>query len=172
MSIEAENNNHAPHAALRAYTCYTPSSPLSPALSFSLFLSLAAFPLSASLNAFYLESQVQSRSPPSIPLMLDIESLLPLIPTPFQGNKSFIAFSNLGDADALTKTWKVRLFISRHTHHLHSISLGLHQGRQFSRAGTAPREPQLASMAPPKPDGRRRQCQVKTGVQKTEQVHE
>ncbi|KAI0245842.1 hypothetical protein BJV78DRAFT_1277357 [Lactifluus subvellereus] len=29
------------------------------------------------------------------------------MPHPFQGNKSFIAFSNLGDADALTKTWKV-----------------------------------------------------------------
>jgi GATA-binding protein len=24
-----------------------------------------------------------------------------------QGNKSFVAFSNLGEADALTKTWKV-----------------------------------------------------------------
>ena len=24
-----------------------------------------------------------------------------------QGNKSFIAFSNLGDTDSLTKTWKV-----------------------------------------------------------------
>ncbi|KAH9963547.1 hypothetical protein BC827DRAFT_1266313 [Russula dissimulans] len=29
------------------------------------------------------------------------------MPHPFQGNKSFIAFSNLGDTDALTKTWKV-----------------------------------------------------------------
>jgi hypothetical protein len=47
--------------------------------------------------------------------MLDIESLLPLMPHPFQGNKSFIAFSNLADADSLTKTWKVRLYvISRH----------------------------------------------------------
>ena len=48
--------------------------------------------------------------------------------------------------------------------------LGLHQGRQLSRAGAASREPQLASMAPAKPDGRRRQCQVKAGVQETEQV--
>ena len=39
--------------------------------------------------------------------MHDIEPFLPMIPHPFQGNKSFIAFSNLGDADALTKTWKV-----------------------------------------------------------------
>lgn len=42
-------------------------------------------------------------------LMLDIQSLFSLMSQPFQGNKSFIAFSNLGDADALTKTWKVRL---------------------------------------------------------------
>ncbi|KAI0297069.1 hypothetical protein B0F90DRAFT_1669623 [Multifurca ochricompacta] len=39
--------------------------------------------------------------------MLDLQSFLPLIPHTFQGNKSFIAFSNLGDGDALTKTWKV-----------------------------------------------------------------
>ncbi|KAH9962509.1 hypothetical protein BGW80DRAFT_1355671 [Lactifluus volemus] len=38
--------------------------------------------------------------------MPDVHSLLPLIPHPFQGNKSFIAFSNLGDADTLTKTWE------------------------------------------------------------------
>lgn len=25
-----------------------------------------------------------------------------------QGNKSFVAFSNLGDTESLTKTWKVR----------------------------------------------------------------
>lgn len=31
----------------------------------------------------------------------------------FQGNKSFVAFSNLGETDSLTKTWKVRsIFIS------------------------------------------------------------
>ncbi|KAI0321928.1 hypothetical protein OF83DRAFT_1080557 [Amylostereum chailletii] len=30
-----------------------------------------------------------------------------LMPSSFQGNKSFIAFSNLGDTDSLTKTWKV-----------------------------------------------------------------
>ena len=41
--------------------------------------------------------------------MLDIDSLFPIMPHPFQGNKSFIAFSNLGDTDSLTKTWKVRL---------------------------------------------------------------
>ena len=41
--------------------------------------------------------------------MLNIDSLFPTMSYPFQGNKSFIAFSNLGDADALTKTWKVRL---------------------------------------------------------------
>ena len=100
--------------------------------------------------------------------MLDIESFLPLMPHPFQGNKSFIAFSNLGDADALTKTWKVRLLTYHYPTPL-SLVLGLHQGRQFSRAGATLREPQLASMAPPKPYGRRRQCQVETGVQKIEQ---
>jgi hypothetical protein len=41
--------------------------------------------------------------------MPDVHSLFPLMPHPFQGNKSFIAFSNLGDADTLTKTWKVRI---------------------------------------------------------------
>ena len=46
--------------------------------------------------------------------MLDIESFLSVMPHSFQGNKSFIAFSNLGDADALTKTWKVCLVTSRH----------------------------------------------------------
>jgi hypothetical protein len=40
--------------------------------------------------------------------MLDIQFLF-LMPQSFQGNKSFITFSNFGDADALTKTWKVRL---------------------------------------------------------------
>lgn len=30
-----------------------------------------------------------------------------LMPANEQGNKSFIAFSNLGDTDSLTKTWKV-----------------------------------------------------------------
>jgi GATA-binding protein, other eukaryote len=40
--------------------------------------------------------------------MLHFDPLLPLMPHPFQGNKSFIAFSNLGDTDSLTKTWKVR----------------------------------------------------------------
>ena len=50
-----------------------------------------------------------------------------------------------------------------------SLVLGLHQGRQFSRAGATLREPQLASMAPPKPYGRRRECQVETRVQKIEQ---
>ena len=30
-----------------------------------------------------------------------------LMPANAQGNKSFIAFSNLGDTDSLTKTWKV-----------------------------------------------------------------
>ena len=44
---------------------------------------------------------------PSLPFMQDIESFLSVMPHSFQGNKSFIAFSNLGDADALTKTWKV-----------------------------------------------------------------
>jgi hypothetical protein len=39
--------------------------------------------------------------------MLDLQSFLSLMSHPYQGNKSFIAFSNLGDADALTKTWKV-----------------------------------------------------------------
>ncbi|KAH9956082.1 hypothetical protein BC827DRAFT_1347168 [Russula dissimulans] len=39
--------------------------------------------------------------------MFDIDPFLPFMPHPFQGNKSFIAFSNLGDTDALTKTWKV-----------------------------------------------------------------
>ena len=29
-----------------------------------------------------------------------------------QGNKSFIAFSNLGDTDSLTKTWKVCYYIA------------------------------------------------------------
>ena len=103
--------------------------------------------------------------------MLDIESFLSLMPHPFQGNKSFIAFSNLGDADALTKTWKVRLLPSPHPTQPHTFrsSIGLHQGRQFPRAGAATGEPQLASMAPPKSYGRRRQCQVEAGVQKTEQ---
>ena len=100
--------------------------------------------------------------------MLDIESFLPLMPHPFQGNKSFIAFSNLGDADALTKTWKVRLLTDRYPTPIHS-RIGLHQSRQLSRARAAPREPQLASMAPPKPYGRRRQCQIETGVQEIEQ---
>jgi hypothetical protein len=44
--------------------------------------------------------------------MLDFDPLLPLMPHPFQGNKSFIAFSNLGDTDSLTKTWKVRRLFS------------------------------------------------------------
>ena len=44
--------------------------------------------------------------------MLDLQSFLSLMSHPYQGNKSFIAFSNLGDADALTKTWKVSLIIS------------------------------------------------------------
>jgi hypothetical protein len=41
--------------------------------------------------------------------MFDVDPLFPIMSYPFQGNKSFIAFSNLGDGDALTKTWKVRL---------------------------------------------------------------
>ena len=48
--------------------------------------------------------------------MFDVDSLFPIMSYPFQGNKSFIAFSNLGDGDALTKTWKVRLTHSSHIH--------------------------------------------------------
>ena len=38
-----------------------------------------------------------------------------LMPANEQGNKSFIAFSNLGDTDSLTKTWKVCLSSSSST---------------------------------------------------------
>ena len=78
----------------------------------TLLLSLTLPPSQPPLNAVHLKSQVQSvfplsLSPPALLLMFDnIESFLPFM-HPFQGNKSFIAFSNLGDADALTKTWKV-----------------------------------------------------------------
>jgi len=40
--------------------------------------------------------------------MSDIESFLPVMLHPFQGNKSFIA-PNLGDAIAYSKTWNVCL---------------------------------------------------------------
>ncbi|THH12446.1 hypothetical protein EW146_g7691 [Bondarzewia mesenterica] len=39
--------------------------------------------------------------------MIDLQTFFHLMPQSFQGNKSFIAFSNLGDTDSLTKTWKV-----------------------------------------------------------------
>ena len=87
-----------------------------PSFPFSLPSSSPSSPPILSLNAFHLKSQVQSRfshfysSRYTRPLlMLNIDSLFPTMSYPFQGNKSFIAFSNLGDADALTKTWKVRL---------------------------------------------------------------
>ena len=105
--------------------------------------------------------------------MLRFDPLLPLMPHPFQGNKSFIAFSNLGDTDSLTKTWKVRPssppLSLPHTHH---HPPGLHKSRQLPRARPALGEPQLASMAPPKPHGRRRQRKVETRIQETEQVDE
>jgi hypothetical protein len=75
--------------------------------------------------------------------MLDIQFLFSLMPQSFQGNKSFIAFSNLGDADALTKTWKVRLLatsllsLSLLLTSFATSALGLHQSRQLSRARPA-----------------------------------
>ena len=97
--------------------------PLSPPFpSFPLTLPLPPSPPGSSrkspLNAFHLKSQVQSVFLPTFYsslcrplLMLNFDPLFPLMPHPFQGNKSFIAFSNLGDTESLTKTWKVRLVI-------------------------------------------------------------
>lgn len=34
--------------------------------------------------------------------------------SPFQGNKSFVAFHNMNDGDSLTKTWKVCTKVAAH----------------------------------------------------------
>ena len=87
-------------------------------------------------------------------------------------------FSNLSDADSLTKTWKVNLsypplsppppaLLTRR-----KIFLGLHQGRQLPGAGPATRELELEAMASPESHGRQRQCQVQARLQEAVQVHE
>ena len=49
-------------------------------------------------------------------MQLPVFDWLYLTPANDQGNKSFIAFSNLGDTDSLTKTWKVRVVSSPPLH--------------------------------------------------------
>lgn len=53
----------------------------------------------SSLFFFYARFQVVSSLLPSpMPNIINLK---------FKGNKSFVAFSNLNDSEALTKTWKV-----------------------------------------------------------------
>lgn len=92
------------------------------------------------VNALHIQSQVQSRSP--LPDSFRLPNLLLLFSSFFllfslrilvalQGNKSFVPFSNLTDADSLTKTWKVRLSSARHSPSDPELTArtGLHQGR-------------------------------------------
>lgn len=81
-----------------------------------------------------------------------------------QGNKSFVAFSNLNDTEALTKTWKV-------CHSLHSFptslkiaNSGVYQGSELPWARSTPRELELEVMAHSEPYGWHRQCQVQARI--------
>ena len=68
--------------------------------SFLSFIPVPFFSPSPSSDAQYHQSQVQGRLLPAYSFLLVIIII--------QGNKSFVAFSNLNDTESLTKTWKVQ----------------------------------------------------------------
>ena len=78
--------------------------------------------------------------------------------TNVQGNKSFVAFSNLTDSESLTKTWKVSLAFFQFVNVLFARcqQLGLYQGRKLPRTRSKTRELELEVMAPSESHGRYR----------------